>query len=85
MPSDWYSSDNTIEVIGGGGGGDTTSSTSNGRGGGGGGAYSAITNLSLSVGASVTYQVGNGGGPNVGGGATKTSGVSDRSRAHRET
>jgi hypothetical protein len=42
------------------------------------------TNLSLSVGASFTYQVGNGGGPNVGGGATKTSGVSDRSRAHRQ-
>lgn len=60
VPSDWNSSNNTIEVIGGGGGGVNNSASSNGNGGGG-GAYSAISNLSLSGGASVDYSVGTAG------------------------
>lgn len=50
VPSDWNSSDNTIEVIGGGSNGAAS--------GGGGGAYAKITNLSLTPGGSATYQVG---------------------------
>jgi hypothetical protein len=56
VPSDW-SSTNKIEVIGGGGGG---AGGGNG-GGGGGGAYSAISNLSLTAGNSVSYSIGVGG------------------------
>lgn len=63
VPVDWNSASNTIEVIGGGGGG------SNYPTGGGGGAYSKISNLSLTSGASVGYAVGSGGA----GGATGAS------------
>lgn len=59
VPSDWNSSNNTIEVIGGGGGG-RAGNTGAGDGAGG-GAYSKVTNLSLTPGASVTYAVGTGG------------------------
>jgi hypothetical protein len=52
IPNDWNSASNTIEVIGGG------SHLSNGNGGGG-GAYSEVSNLSFSRGASVSYFVGN--------------------------
>lgn len=62
VPSDWNSSSNTIEVIGGGG-----QAAQYGRGGGGGGAYSKITNISLTAGNPVTYQIGAGG---TGGSAT---------------
>ena len=57
MVSDW-SNVNTIEVIGaGGGGGDTP--TGSGAGGGGGGAYAWLANLTgLTIGNTVTYQVG---------------------------
>lgn len=71
VPSDWNSSDNTIEVIGGGangvagstGGTGTTGGMPSGSGGsggagGGGGAYSKSTNVTLSPGVSVTYAVG---------------------------
>lgn len=57
VPSDWNSSNNTIEVIGGGGDG-VIGSGNNGGGGGGGGAYSKSVNVSLTAGASVTYAVG---------------------------
>ena len=69
VPSDWNSAANTIEVIGGGGGGelDTPGDTS---GGGGGGAYAAITNLTLTPGASVAYAVGSGGSSGSAGGDT---------------
>lgn len=69
VPSDWNSSNNTIEVIGGGGGGSGGSSPSvdEGAGGGGGGAYSKVSNVSLPSGATVSYQIGFGGsGGNVG-------------------
>lgn len=52
VPSDWTSSSNTIEAIGSGGDGSTANAA------GGGGAYAAISNLSLTGGASVTYQIG---------------------------
>lgn len=69
VPSDWNSSNNTIEVIGGGGGGRTTPGSTAG-GGGGGGAYSKISNLTLTRGASVTIHVGAGGTPSLIGGDT---------------
>jgi hypothetical protein len=66
VPSDWNNSNNTIEVIGGGGGGT--------RGpGGGGGAYSKISNLSLTPGATVNIAIGTG-GTGVGGGTPGSGG-----------
>lgn len=59
VPADWSSANNTIEAIGGGGTGDE--GNFNGFGGGG-GAYAAISNLSLTPSASVSYRVGNTGG-----------------------
>jgi hypothetical protein len=66
VPSDWNSSNNTIETIGGGGGG---GAASNGKisSAGGGGAYSKISNLSLTASNSVTLQVGAGGSGGAGG------------------
>lgn len=68
VPSDWNSSDNSIECIGAGGRASAEDGTSGG-GGGGGGAYSKITNLTLTPSASVTYQIG------TGNGSTGTSGT----------
>ena len=59
VPSDWNSSNNTIEVIGGGGGGALNVSSSVGAGGGG--AYSKKSNVTLTSGASVKYAIGSGG------------------------
>jgi hypothetical protein len=76
VPSSWNSNANTIEVIGGGAGGASacnscaTGGTAIAGGGGGGSSYSAISNLSLTPGNSVTYQVGTGGGAGVAGGDT---------------
>lgn len=53
VPTDWVNTDNSIEVIGGGGGESTSA--------GGGGAYSKVTNVTLTPGASVNYAVGAGG------------------------
>jgi hypothetical protein len=53
VPSDFNSSDNTIECIGAGGVGG-----GNGRDGSGGGAYAKKANLSLTPGASIAIQVG---------------------------
>jgi hypothetical protein len=74
VPADWNNSDNSIEVIGGGAGayplhtyaqnGGTSSA------GGGGGAYAKRSNVTLTPGASITYQVGAGGV----GGTTPTAG-----------
>lgn len=55
VPDNWNNANNTIECIGGGGNG---VASSNNRGGAGGGAYSAISNLTLTPGASVDYTVG---------------------------
>ena len=57
VPNDWNSSNNTVECIGAGGGGDSGWENA----GGGGGAYAKSVNLTLTPGASVTYQVGAGG------------------------
>lgn len=62
VPSDWNSSNNSVSVIGGGGGGKTNIGSA-----GGGGAYSSKTNITLTPGASVTYQVGAGGSGTTGG------------------
>lgn len=69
VPSDWNDNNNSIEVIGGGGGG-LTQTASNYGGGGGGGGYSKIENASLSRGATITIQIGVGGGAGVAGGDT---------------
>ena len=71
VPSDWNSSNNTIEVIGGGGGG---SNTGNQVGGGGGG-YSKATNVSLTPGGSVNIGIGIGGAQNTSGGNTWFNGT----------
>ncbi len=71
VPTDWNPSANVIEVIGGGAGG----SGSRYGGGGGGGAYSRITNLALTPGATVTYKVGTGGGAGASGTDTYFNGV----------
>jgi hypothetical protein len=77
VPSDWNSSDNTIEVIGGGGGGAQGNQFGgNPGGGGGGGAYSKISNLSLTPLASVTIQIGAAGAENSSGGDTWFNGAS---------
>lgn len=68
VPSDWNSSNNTIEVIGGGGGGGNVNNNSGS--GGGGGAYSKAVNVSLTGGNTVTYAIGSGGGTNTAGGDT---------------
>jgi hypothetical protein len=59
VPSDWNSSNNTVEVIGAGGSGSASSLWN--RCGAGGGAYSAATNIALTPGASISYQIGVGG------------------------
>ncbi len=66
VPADWDSATNSIECVGAGGHGSQTGSTG---GGGGGGGYSKITNLALTPGNSVSYQIGIGGG----GGTTNDS------------
>lgn len=58
VPADWNSSRNTIHVIGAGGGGSDNGAYGQG---GGGGAYSSVSNLTLTPGASVTYRIGTGG------------------------
>lgn len=74
VPSDWNSSNNTIEVIGGGGGGGGPNGTT--AGGGGGGGYSKISNLTLTPGASVTYAVGAAGNAGTSGNAGTAGGNS---------
>ena len=52
VPSDWNSSNNTIETIGGGGGGGW------GGGGGAGGDYCELSNFSTTAGANISYAIG---------------------------
>lgn len=78
VPNDWNNSSNTIHLIGGGGGGAGGRASSNNRaggGGGGGGGYTQLTNQTLTIGASITYQAGSAGtvgaaGNNGGAGGT---------------
>jgi hypothetical protein len=67
VPKDWNSNQNQIECIGGGGGGGRASGGLALGGGGGGGAYSSITNLTLTPGATVACGIGAGGVPGAGG------------------
>ncbi|HEY9086024.1 MAG TPA: hypothetical protein VIN40_08870 [Candidatus Tyrphobacter sp.] len=74
VPSNWYSANNTIEVIGGGGGGGWGgcggSCAGSGGGGGAGGGYSKVVNVTLTAGQTVTVAVGIGGGAGTSGGDT---------------
>lgn len=56
VPTDWNNLENRIECIGGGAG-----AKSGGGGAGGGGAYAALSNYSLTVGATIDYFVASGG------------------------
>jgi hypothetical protein len=62
VPADWNNASNAVELIGAGGNGATAAAKSSSGGGGGGGAYVKNTNVSLTVGGTVTFQVGAGGG-----------------------
>lgn len=62
VPSDWNNSNNTIELIGAGGNGSSNGGTSGGSAGGAGG-YAKVPNLNLTVGSTVTYQIGTVGVP----------------------
>ena len=75
VPSDWNSSNNSVETIGAGGGGQTASMFYAGSGGGG-GAYSKVTNLVLNGGDSIAIGVGEGGLPGAVGGDTWFNGTS---------
>src|SRR5450631_3029585 len=59
VPSDWNNASNTIETIGAGGSGAAAGNAA--ATGGGGGAWNKSTNISLTPGASVSYEVGAGG------------------------
>lgn len=74
VPSDWNSSNNTIEVIGGGGGGSPSAGGNDGAGAGG-GAYSKISNLTLTPGGTAAFQVGGGGAASTTGGDTWFNGA----------
>jgi len=56
VPSDWNSSNNSIEVIGGGASGSGGGAV-NYPGGGGGGAYAKVTNLTLTASGTATYRL----------------------------
>lgn len=61
VPLDWNNAKNTIHLFGGGGGGAGGAVSGNNRaagGGGGGGGYTKLTNQTLAIGSSITYQIG---------------------------
>lgn len=60
VPATWNYLENSIEAIGGGGAGSNGGGGSGGAGAGG-GAYSAVSNLTLTPGAMISYRVGVGG------------------------
>jgi sugar lactone lactonase YvrE len=74
VPNNWNNANNTIEVIGSGG---AHLSTAGGgyTGGNGGGSYSRISNLSLTPGNNVNYQIGTSGQTITTGGATWFNGT----------
>ena len=61
VPSDWNSSNNSIELIGGGAGGSDFTSGNPPNSGGGGGEYRKLTNQTYTAGHSITLQIGQGG------------------------
>jgi hypothetical protein len=60
VPSDWNNANNSIEAIGGGGGGGAGSTTTDAAGGGG-GEYRKAANVTLTPGAVIPIQIGQGG------------------------
>ncbi|WP_316233728.1 RHS repeat-associated core domain-containing protein [Bradyrhizobium sp. SZCCHNPS2010] len=78
VPSDWNSSNNSIEAIGGGGGGGGSVGSQQGAGGGGGGEYRKASNVVLTPGATIAIVIGSGGaggttGPSNGAAGTATT------------
>ncbi|HYB91935.1 MAG TPA: NHL repeat-containing protein, partial [Candidatus Binataceae bacterium] len=71
VPNNWNNANNTVEVMGSGG-----KSPAGHAGGSGGGSYSRISNLSLTSGNHITYQIGSSGGGVTTGGATWFNGTS---------
>jgi hypothetical protein len=71
VPNNWSNTNNTIEAIGAGGNHQTSAATA----GNGGGSYSRISNLSLTPGSNVPYQIGVSGAASPGG-ATWFNGTS---------
>lgn len=80
VPGNWNSRNNKVQTIGGGGSGGAAFATagfiSSDATGGGGGAYSAVLNLSLTRGSTITYQIG------VGGAAVAQSTVNAATNGH---
>jgi hypothetical protein len=79
VPSDWNSSNNYVEVISGGDSGAPAGATgARANTGGGGGGYARKSNISLTIGASVSYTVGGIGGESWFSGSTivRASGAS---------
>jgi hypothetical protein len=73
VPADWNNANNEIHLFGGGGGGGGgTKSPQVGGGGGGGGGYTKDTNISLTPGSSVSYEIGAAG---TGGAGNNTAGL----------
>jgi hypothetical protein len=70
VPTDWNSASNTVELLGAGGKGGTGVNANECGGGGGGGAYVKNTNISLTIGNLITFQVGLGGGAGATGSTT---------------
>jgi len=71
VPDDWEDENNTVHVIGGGAGGAYENATGlYKKGGGGGGAYARTSNIDLTPGEQIEYEVGQGGAPGEGGGST---------------
>jgi hypothetical protein len=70
VPTDWNNASNVIHLFGGGGGsagGRASGSNRAGGGGGGGGGYTGLSNQTLTIGASITYQAGSAGGAGAAG------------------
>lgn len=73
VPATWNDADNSVELIGGGGGGAGFQSRGAGAGGG---AYSKVSNIDMTPGASVNYFVGRGGASDADGEGTWFGGSS---------
>ena len=69
VPSDWNSSDNSIEAIGAGGNGGIAVANTSSGGGGGGGEYRKATNVSLTASSTVDINVPSGGAGSAADGA----------------
>jgi hypothetical protein len=71
VPANWNSSNNNVYMIGGGGGGSgsvvaSAAGSHNSGSGGGGGGFTALTNVTLTAGGTVSYTIGAGATPTSG-------------------